>query len=140
MRRMNGGVAFVLALALAGAGCDPKTTNTPTTPTTPTDPTTESFSGTVGINAAVTFSFAVLREGYVTATIKTLAPETEAKIGLALGTWNGQTCQLVLTNDTATQSRTVTGYANGVSALCVRIYDVGSLTQVNNFEITVVHP
>lgn len=140
MRRLSGSVAFVLALAVAGAGCDPQTTNTPTTPTTPVPPTTESFTGSVGINGAVSYGFTVLAAGYVQATLKTLAPDTDQKIGLALGTWNGLVCQVVLPNDGAAQGITVTGYANSASVLCVRIYDVGNLTQVNNFEITVVHP
>ncbi len=139
MRRLTGSVVLVLSLALAGAGCDPKTTTTPTTPTVPTAPTTESFTGTITVNGAVTFSFISLA-GYVTATIKTLTPDTDLKIGLALGTWNGVTCQVVLANDAAGQAISVTGAVASASALCVRIYDVGTLTQPNSFEITVVHP
>jgi hypothetical protein len=42
--------------------------------------------------------------------------------------------------DTATQGISVTGNVATAAALCVRIYDVGNLTQANTFEITVIHP
>jgi len=138
MRRLTGSVVLVLAVAFAGAGCDPQTTNTPTTPTTPTT-TTESFAGSVSVNGAVTFQFVTASSGYVQATLKTLTPDVVA-IGLALGTWNGVTCQAVLINDQAAAGITVTGSVAAASLLCVRIYDIGQLTQPNTFEITVIHP
>jgi hypothetical protein len=138
MRTASGGV-FVLVLALGVAGCDPQTTTTPTQPT-PSPPVTESFAGSVTVNGAATFSFVSLSSGYVQATLKTLSPELESRIGLALGTWNGVTCQMILTNDDAGQNVTVTGSVAAAAALCVRIYDVGQLTQTNAFEITVIHP
>jgi hypothetical protein len=140
MRRLTGSVVFVLAVAIAGAGCDPQTTNTPTTPTTPTNPTTESFTGSVTVNGAVTFPFISTASGYVQATLKTLAPDVDIKIGLALGTWNGIICQVILANDVTTPGITVTGSVAAAAPLCVRIYDVGQLTQPNTFEITVIHP
>ena len=140
MRRLSGSVAFVLSLALAGAGCD-KTPSTTTTPTTPTTPTTESFTGTIQVNGAVTFSFVATATGYIQATIKTLSPDTSAQLELALGTWNGTSCGLAVSNPSATQGITVTAYANSASALCVRMADAkAQLTQANTFEITVVHP
>jgi len=139
MRRLTGSVVLVLAVAFAGAGCDPQTTNTPTTPTTPT-PTTESFTGSVTVNGAVTFPFITTASGYVQATLKTLTPDVDIRVGMALGTWNGITCQAVLINDVTAPGITITGSVTAASPLCVRIYDVGQLTQPNAFEITVVHP
>jgi hypothetical protein len=139
MRRLTGSVVFALLAAVAGAGCDSQTTTT-TTPTTPTTPITESFTGSITVTGAVAYPFSVSAAGYVQASLKTLTPETAAQIGLALGTWSGTTCNVVLANDTAAAGLTVTGYANSASILCVRIYDVGQLTQTNTFEITVSHP
>jgi hypothetical protein len=141
MRKLSGSVAFVLSLALAGAGCDPQTTNTPTTPTTPTVPTTETFTGSIGPTGAVTFPFIAKAAGYVQASIKTLNPELTAELELGLGTWNGAACGLTVVNPAASQGITVTAYANTAAQLCVRMADAKAvLTQSNTFEITVVHP
>ena len=140
MRRLTGSVVLVLSLAVSATGCDPKTTTTPTLPTVPSVPVTESFTGTLTVNGAVTFAFLVKESGYAQATLKTFSPDTALNVGLALGTWNGITCQVILANDLASQAITVTGAVASAAALCVRIYDVGQLTRPNTFEITVVHP
>lgn len=139
MQNLKGSVVAALCLALAGLGCSAQTTTTPTTPTTTTN-TTESFTGSLSMNGAVSFAFSVSATGYVTANLKKLSPDVSTPVGLALGTWNGLTCQVVITNDTAVQASTVTGYANSATSLCVRLFDVGQLTRTNTFEITVVHP
>jgi hypothetical protein len=60
---------------------------------------------------------------------------------MALGTWNGSTCQLVVTNDNATQSSQVVGSITTVGGnFCVRVYDVGNLSGNVSYEVTVVHP
>jgi hypothetical protein len=140
MRRLIGGVALIGTLAVSAAGCDPQTTNSGNTPTLPTVPVTESFSGTVTVNGAQTFAFQALSSGVVQATLKTFSPETDLKVGLAIGTFNGVTCQQILVNDSAIAGISVIGSVATASNLCVRIYDVGQLTQANAFEITVIHP
>jgi hypothetical protein len=133
--------AVVLTLVLASCGDDDLTT--PTNPT-PTPPVTETFSGTVNQNGATTHNFSTQSSGTVTATLSTLAPDSAAVIGLSLGTWNASTssCQLVITNDRATQGSVVSGGVSSFGSLCVRVYDVGSITAAQPFayEITVVHP
>jgi hypothetical protein len=126
-------------LTLAGIACD-SGENTPTTPTTPGPTITETFAGTVTQNGAATFTFNTSVSGIVTATLKSIAPVATAQIGLALGTWNGVTCAVVLTNDRITAGLAVTGQVNAAGSLCVRIYDVGQLTETSTFEVVVVHP
>src|SRR5690349_19928982 len=101
------GSVLMLILALAACGND---TTTPTTPTT----VTETFSGTVNQNGAVTHTFTTTTSGTVTATLTTLGPDSTFVMGMSIGTWNGANCQLVLTNDSATQGTVITG---GTSAL-----------------------
>ena len=116
--------------------------NNPSAPTTPTAPTiiTETFSGTVVRNGAVTHSFATQASGTLTATLTLLAADEGTKIGLALGTFNGSACQLIITKDDAIQGTTVTGAVSALGNLCVRIYDVGFLVQSADYEISVAHP
>jgi hypothetical protein len=142
MRRLTGTVVLVASLAFAGAGCS-ATTTTPTTPTTPTlplEPVTESFAGSITTNGAVTFQFLVKQSGLIQATLKSLSPDSAIAVGLALGTWNGEICQVVLANDQATLGFGVTGSVSTAATLCLRIYDIGQLTQPNSFELTVIHP
>jgi hypothetical protein len=140
MRRLTVGCLVALTVGLVSAGCD----NVPSTPTTPTGPAetiTETFVGTVGPNGAQTFTFQTTSQGFLTATLTAFAPDTGLTVGLAIGTFNGITCQSIITNDTAQQNATVTGNASAAGSLCVRIYDARqTLTQTNLFEIVVVHP
>jgi hypothetical protein len=132
-------LTFVAVLTLATVACDSGET-TPTTPTTPGPTITETFAGTVTQNGAATFTFNTSVSGLVTATLKSIAPVTTAQVGLALGTWNGVTCAVVLANDRITAGLAVTGQVNAAGSLCVRIYDVGQLTETSTFEVVVVHP
>jgi hypothetical protein len=141
-----GGVALAGTMTVAmvsSTGCGSQAL--PTAPTaTPTVPVTESFTGSLTVNGGQTFPFQALSSGAVTATLKTFAPETDQKVGMFIGLFNGLTCstiQGVATNDSAIQGITVTAFVSTSAALCVRVYDsTGLVTQVNSFEITVVHP
>lgn len=129
---------MLAALVAGAAACG----DDPTTPTTPTPPATvtETFSGSVTRNGAATHTFATQASGTVTATLTTLAPDSALVIGLSLGTFNGSACQLVITKDDATQGTIVTGGVSTLGSLCVRIYDVGNITDPVTYDITVVHP
>ena len=140
MRRLMGSAVLLAALGVASAGCEPEIINEDSPLPTPTVPVTETFAGSVTVNGAQTFAFQALSAGFVQATITTFGPETAQKVGFAIGTYNGITCQQILTNDEARQGITITGSVASAAALCVRIFDVGQLTQQNTFEITVIHP
>ena len=135
-------LAVVSAIALATLGitaCDGEDP-APTTPTVPTPNVTETFAGSININGAATFTFPTTTGGTVNATLRSLTPVTTVQVSLALGTWNGVNCQVVLNNDRATQGGSITGNVSGAGTLCVRISDIGQLTQQTGFEIVVVHP
>ena len=130
---------LLLALTLgAAAACDDNTTTT--TPTTPGATTSESFTGTVTVNGAVTHQFAATQRGTVTATLNTINPDASQTVGISLGTWNGTACQVIIANDQAVVGSSVLGTVSGVGNLCVRVYDVGKLTQSENYRVDVTHP
>jgi hypothetical protein len=139
MRRSFGrGLVLLALVAIGAAGCDEETT--PTTPTTPGPTVTESFTGALNRNGAVTFSFTVAATGQVTATLTELG-SSAVPVGVSLGNWNGTTCQIVLANDNAVQGTFVTGTMTGTGSLCVRIYDAsGNLETAVPFKVDVVHP
>jgi hypothetical protein len=146
MRRLIPGVLLVAMLAMV-AGCNddnPITTptTTPTTPTT-TNTTTETFTGTLALNGAQTFPFTAGAGGTITVTLTTLSPDSTFKIGLALGSWTGSACQIVIPNDSAAQGAVVTGTVTAPAALCARVYDAAGNVpagQPVSFTLTVVHP
>jgi hypothetical protein len=77
----------------------------------------------------------------VTATLTAVGPDNTVVIGLSLGTWNGVVCHIpTLANDQAVQGSTVTGQATSLGSLCVRVYDVGRLTETISYEVQVSHP
>src|SRR5262245_35329112 len=99
---------------------------------------TETFAGTLTPNDGETFPFAS-QFGIVTATLLTIAPDNTLTLGLSLGTWNGLTCAVVLANDKAAVGITVTGTVNTIGNLCVRVYDVGTVSEPLTYEVRVVH-
>jgi hypothetical protein len=129
---------LAMAVALSTVACGSGTT-TPTTPTTPVS-STDTFAGALTPNGAASFPFTTAASGSITATLATLAPNSTLVVGLALGTWNGNSCQILLAKDSATQSSFIVGQASQSSTYCVRIYDVGNVTDPQTFELQVNHP
>jgi hypothetical protein len=143
--------AWLLVPALAVlAACDNNNTANPTGPTTPTIPTvlSETFSGTLSRNSAFTHPFAVNDSGTVSVFLITSSdpkdPNNNAiPIGVSLGTWNGQSCAIVIANDSlvpGTATSNITGQATAAGNLCVRVYDVGFVPGSAAYEVLVDHP
>jgi hypothetical protein len=133
------GLAALILVAASTACDDPG-------PTTPDDPDpeptnfTETFSGVLKVNGAITFPFTANAAGTATATLASVLPDNTKRLGFAMGTWNGQSCQSVISNDNAIEFATITGTIGSAGVLCLRIYDIGQLTAAATFTITVVHP
>ncbi len=131
------GILCTALAALAGTACS---NNSGTSPTVPTPASvTETFSGTLTINGAVTFPFAVSQAGGANLSLTALAPDDTVPVGVALGTWSGTACQIVLANDQANLSTKISGVVQNSGELCARVYDVGYLTQTETFTIDVTH-
>ena len=135
--------SLLVATALAAACGD----DTPTTPETPTPvAVTETFGTpeeqlTLNQNGARTHTFIVQQTGSVSAALTSLGGEEGLIVGLSLGTWNGESCQIIIANDKFLRGTSVpiTGTANGTGNFCVRIYDVGNLTGNVGYSISVTH-
>jgi hypothetical protein len=130
-------LATAVLTAAAGCGDDDEVT-TPITPTRPT--VTETFSDRVTINGAQTHGFAATGSGRIDVTITSLSPNSAALVGLTLGTLNQLgACQVVISNDRATQGTIVSGNAAGAGTFCARVHDVGQLSEAVDYTLTVVH-
>ena len=112
----------------------------PTTPTPDRPQISEPpISGTLTVNGGATHSFTT-GSGLITVTITSLSPNSEARIGLSLGTFNNNgACQVVIANDSATQGTSVVGNASTTGSFCARVYDVGQLGAPTDYALTVVH-
>ena len=145
---------LVITLALAAltttfAGCSTDFPDTePTTPEVP-EITEPLFTGTLTKNGGITQPFVVTQAGKAELTINALAddsgpapigPDGTIRVGMALGTWNGTVCQLILTNDNAFVATIITAAVTQAGPLCARIYDAqGKLTSPVTFEIKITH-
>lgn len=135
--------ALILAGALGASACSGSGTTTTDTTTAPSlGILTDTFTGTLNVNGAQSFPFAVTAAGTVSATLAAVAPDATLVVGLSLGTWNGANCAVVLSNDVAVQGNTITGTASNAGNLCVRIYDVGHVTAAApvGYTVSVSHP
>jgi hypothetical protein len=140
MRRAWRPWAAALVLACLGvAGCEETGDPSPITPD-PLPDVTDTFTGTLNRNGAATFNFTVQGGGLVALTLTKVAPDNTIAVGLAMGTWNGTTCSVVLANDNSVENTTVVGQAGGIGQLCVRIYDIGKVVDPVEFELVVRHP
>lgn len=138
MLRLFKFVVLALPLLLASSACDSAIDDIPTTP----DPVTvtETFTGNININGAATHNFFTSATGAVTATLTSLGENPPTQVGFSLGTFAGSSCSLTITNDKAVVTSIVSGVVTTLGgSLCVRIYDVGSLTESVPYEIRIEH-
>jgi hypothetical protein len=137
----------LLVLAIVSVSCDSQLIE-PQFPTTPTNVTEEAV-GTLNPNGGNSHPFVVFNSGSVTATVTALSranaesTATDALIiGVSLGTWTGSACALAtgIFNDQAVVGSTVTGNVSNPGTICLRVYDVGRITENVNYTVQVVHP
>jgi hypothetical protein len=129
--------ALLLAVAFVATGaCN----NNTITPPTPSSPVTDTYSGTLTKNGAFTHAFSILSLGSITASIVSLSPNSAQIVGLQLGVWNGTSCTAASSTDTATTGSSITLTASAAGVVCVRLYDVGFITDPVLYQLQVVHP
>jgi ABC-type Fe3+-hydroxamate transport system substrate-binding protein len=138
MHRLTYRGLLLLIATLAMGACSNDTLTNPVT-VTPC-PCTDSFSGTLSKSGAFTHTFTITNLGAVTATIVSLAPNTAQIVGLQLGVWNGVSCTAASSSDTASTGSAITLNASSAGVLCVRLYDVGFITDPVLYQMQVVHP
>jgi len=131
--------AALLAVAILVMGACSNDSITPSPIYTPC-PCTDGYSGTLSKNGAFSHTFNTSTLGAVTATLVGLAPNTAQIVGLQLGVWNGVSCTAASTTDTATTGSSITLNASAAGTLCVRLYDVGFISEPVLYQLQVVHP
>ena len=131
------GACALLAGSLVLVACGGANNLAPPVGATPI-PVTEVFEDALSPNGAKTYPFAAQAGGTVTVTLTFIEPAVA--VGLSLGTWNGQSCQIIIANDKAVAGTIVVGTASAIGNLCARIYDIGEVTGTATYRISVFHP
>jgi hypothetical protein len=139
-------IVVAALIASGAAACD--SGDTPTNPIDPTPPemVTETFTGVVGQNGAVNFTFTTKAAGQVTARLTAVSPDNTITLGVSLGEWNGLSCEIKVTNDSTIEGAGVSGLVSGIGILCLRVFDAGKIPGPNpdpirlNFEVILTHP
>ena len=130
-------LVLVALVAFSSAGC--KSTNNEL-PFAPSEPTTETFSGTLTPNGGTTYLFTAFAAGTITAAYTALGTDNTPVIGLAMGTWSGSACTLVMANDGAIVGIPISANVSAAASLCVRVYDARGLTDPIAYTVQVTHP
>ena len=143
MKKLACGAALLTCLA-AACGSDA----TPTTPSSTTTPTTQTkvFAGSLEVGASSFYSFTPSQAGTVSVTLASLTVGTGTGVtsnvvmGLGVGVPAGTDCSLTTSVDTAAALVAQMSNAMSPGTYCVRIYDIGNLTEPVRFAIRIVHP
>ena len=126
---------MVVPLAFGVSGCSDG--SDPITIPTPVE-VTENFSGTVAQGGA-SYHVVNAKVGTVTLTMNAIGPDSSATIGMSIGVLNSIACTAVMENPTARVGSQLVGTATGVTTLCMKLYDAGTvaLDQALSYEIAI---
>jgi hypothetical protein len=134
-RRLGRVLSLIALAAVSAAGCE---TTTSTTPEEPPDKIVFSLSNTLPITGAVTHHFAT-GAGEINVRLKVLAPVESVVIGMAMGVWTAGSCEVKIADDNAVFNALLIGTARDPAEFCVRMYDVGKLTEPTDYTIEITH-
>ena len=134
--------ALLLTAALSGVSCGDDDPDPGPSAPSPVQ-IVENLAGTLTINGGVTHSIVVERVGDITALLTAVSADPPPAISMALGTWNGVSCTIIVVNDKATPGTTaissVVGRATVAGPFCLRVADPGTLTQAVDYQVQLTH-
>ena len=130
--------AGLLLLFVSGAAACGSSTTSPTTGAT----TITTYASRIQEKGSAWRSFTVTTAGTVDLQL-TAVSQVNAVMGLGLGTVSGTTCAIsqsvqTAANSTASAPQISTTLAAGT--YCVKVYDIGNLTSITDFVITITMP
>ena len=133
--------AIVLLVCALAAGCGKDASTTTPTTTTPASPTTTTISSRLTVNGAFSRTFIATTAGTVTATL-TRAGGSGTRVGLGIGVPFGGVARCTLNQSITTTASASPQLSAKVDAgqYCVVVFDIGSLTDAIDFDLTVVFP
>ena len=101
---------------------------------------TETFSSTLNPGGGTTHVFVVSGKGAIQATLTTVGDDNSRIVGLALGNWNNNACQLAVANDNAVASFPLVATVSAAGNICARVYDSKGVPDATAYTLEVIHP
>lgn len=126
---------LLLATLVAAAGCGSSTTAPVTT-------TVETFASRVQEKGSAWRSVTVATAGDLTVQLVSVT-QADAVMNIGIGTISGTQCVLAASVDTAANASAIAPQLTrtlAVGTYCVRIADIGNLTQLVDFSIRIERP
>ena len=134
--------ALVIAslVAIAGASCsNSNTTPTVVNPTPAPSPVTSAFTSRLSVQGSTARMFTASKAGPVTVTLVSAGTPV---VGLGLGVPYGgiASCSLYTALNASPKPAPQITTQVDPGTYCVVVYDIGTLTDTINFEVTIVYP
>ena len=124
-------------VAMAAAGCGDDLTDLETSPS---GTVTETFASTLNPGGGTTHVFVVSGKGAITAQLKAVGDDNTRVVGLALGNWNNNACQLAVANDNAYVDLPLAATVSAAGNICARVYDSKGVPDATAYTLEVIHP
>ena len=137
MRRLLPLGLSLSVLALAAAGCNDSLTDLEIGPS---GTVTETFTGTLTPSGGSTHVFVVSGKGTITARLTAVGDDNTRVVGLALGNWNNNACQLAAANDNSFVDSPLAATVSAAGSICARVYDSKGVPDATTYTLEVIHP
>jgi hypothetical protein len=125
-------------LAFAAAGCNDDLTDLEIGG--PSGTVTETFAGTLTPAGGSTHVFVVSGKGTITARLTAVGDDNTRVVGLALGNWNNNACQLAAANDNSFVDSPLAATVSAAGSICARVYDSKGVPDATSYVLEVIHP
>jgi hypothetical protein len=135
-RLLSLGLSLSVA-AFGAAGCGDDLTSLESSPS---GTVTETFASTLNPGGGTTHVFVVSGAGTITAQLTTVGDDNTRIVGLALGNWNNNACQLAVANDNAIVSLPLAATVSAAGNICARVYDSKGVPDATAYTLEVIHP
>ncbi|MFO7694945.1 MAG: hypothetical protein R6V57_17825 [Vicinamibacterales bacterium] len=124
-------------LAFAAAGCGDDLTDLEIGPS---GTVTETFEGTLNPGGGTTHVFVVTSKGTISATLTAVGDDNTRVVGLALGNYANNACQLAAANDVSFVNLPLVASVSAAGTICARVYDAQAVPDPTTYTLSIVHP
>ena len=124
-------VLALLAGVATACGGDSASTTAPSTAATDT------FASRLAVGGAATHAFTISTSSTLTVTLDTISPVVVVGVGFGAADASSGSCTLTASVETAGGAADQLTNAVQAGSYCVKIYDIGNLTQTATFSISI---
>jgi hypothetical protein len=78
--------------------------------------------------------------GTITARLTAVGDDNTRIVGIALGNWTSNACQLAAANDNSFVDAPLAASVSAAGSICARVYDSKGLPDATTYTLEVLHP